>query len=106
MESWRASSKTTPQSPSRPTRGRRPGGGHDRSLTTSPSPTGASKATIARLAARFHDPTMGNVRRDGIDSRELALSDLGRAARTVTHGRLLLRGPVADNIGLAPGALR
>ncbi|HLH69566.1 MAG TPA: hypothetical protein VKY90_11155 [Candidatus Dormibacteraeota bacterium] len=75
-------------------------------MTTSPSPTGASKATIARLAARFHDPTMGNVRRDGIDSRELALSDLGRAARTVTHGRLLLRGSVADNIGLAPGALR
>ena len=33
--------------------------------------TGAGKTTIARLAARFWDPTAGHVRLDGIDVRDL-----------------------------------
>ena len=33
--------------------------------------TGAGKTTIARLAARFWDPTSGRVLLDGIDVRDL-----------------------------------
>ena len=34
--------------------------------------TGAGKTTIAKLMARFYDPTAGRCRLDGVDLRELA----------------------------------
>jgi ABC-type multidrug transport system fused ATPase/permease subunit len=62
--------------------------------------TGAGKTTIARLAARFWDPTAGRVTLDGIDLRELEPTDLHRAIVTVTQENFLFSGSVADNIGL------
>ncbi|HTK17286.1 MAG TPA: ATP-binding cassette domain-containing protein [Acidimicrobiia bacterium] len=62
--------------------------------------TGAGKTTIARLAARFWDPTAGRVTLDGIDLRELEPADLHRAIVTVTQENFLFTGSVADNIGL------
>jgi ATP-binding cassette subfamily B protein len=69
--------------------------------------TGAGKTTIARLAARFWDPTAGSVLLDGVDLRELDPRDLHRAVVTVTQENFLFTGSVADNIGLGrPGAPR
>jgi ABC-type multidrug transport system fused ATPase/permease subunit len=62
--------------------------------------TGAGKTTIARLAARFWDPTDGTVTLDGIDLRDLAEDDLRRAVVTVTQESFLFSGSVADNIRL------
>jgi ATP-binding cassette, subfamily B, bacterial len=69
--------------------------------------TGAGKTTIARLAARFWDPTSGRVLLDGVDLRELDPADLHRAVVTVTQENFLFTGSVADNIGLGrPSASR
>jgi ABC-type multidrug transport system fused ATPase/permease subunit len=69
--------------------------------------TGAGKSTVARLAARFWDPTEGVVRLDGVDLRLLADEDLRRAVVTVTQDNFLFSGSVADNIAFGrPGASR
>jgi len=69
--------------------------------------TGAGKTTIARLAARFWDPTAGHVTLDGVDLRDLDPDDLSRAIVTVTQENFLFSGSVADNIGLGrPSATR
>ena len=69
--------------------------------------TGAGKTTIARLAARFWDPTAGSVTLDGVDLRELEPADLHRAIVTVTQENFLFSGSVAENIGLGrPTATR
>lgn len=62
--------------------------------------TGAGKTTVARLAARFWDPTDGRVRLDGIDLCDLTEADLRRAVITVTQESFLFTGSVADNIRL------
>ena len=68
--------------------------------------TGAGKTTVARLAARFWDPSSGGrVLLDGIDLRYLTEVDLRRAVITVTQESFLFAGSVADNIRLGrPGA--
>jgi ATP-binding cassette, subfamily B, bacterial len=69
--------------------------------------TGAGKTTIARLAARFWDPTEGRVLLDGVDLRRLTEADLRRAISTVTQENFLFSGSVLDNIELGrPGAAR
>ncbi len=69
--------------------------------------TGAGKTTVARLAARFWDPTDGCVLLDGVDLRDLTEADLRRAVITVTQESFLFAGSVADNIRLGrPGASR
>ncbi|MFL6205076.1 MAG: ABC transporter ATP-binding protein [Acidimicrobiales bacterium] len=69
--------------------------------------TGAGKTTVARLAARFWDPTDGSVRLDGVDLRDLTEADLRRAVITVTQESFLFAGSVADNIRLGrPSATR
>ena len=69
--------------------------------------TGAGKSTIARLIARFYDPTEGVVRLDGVDLREVAPGDLRRAIVMVTQESFLFSGTVADNIGFGrPAASR
>ena len=61
--------------------------------------TGAGKTTIAKLIARFYDPTTGSVTLDGVDLRELTQSDLRRHVVMVTQENFLFDGTVADNIG-------
>ena len=60
--------------------------------------TGAGKSTMARLIARFYDPTEGRVTLDGIDLRSIAVRDLRRAIVTVTQESFLFSGTVGDNI--------
>jgi ABC-type multidrug transport system fused ATPase/permease subunit len=60
--------------------------------------TGAGKTTIAKLIARFYDPTAGAVTLDGVDLRDFAQSDLRRHVVMVTQENFLFSGSVADNI--------
>jgi len=69
--------------------------------------TGAGKSTLAKLAARFHDPSAGVVRLDGIDLRDVADADLRSALVMITQEAFLFSGSVADNIALGrPSASR
>ncbi|WP_328995891.1 ABC transporter ATP-binding protein/permease [Kribbella sp. NBC_01245] len=60
--------------------------------------TGAGKTTIAKLVARFYDPTGGQVLLDGIDLRRLTEDDLRERVVMVTQENFLFTGSVADNI--------
>src|SRR5271165_4024659 len=60
--------------------------------------TGAGKTTVAKLIARFYDPTSGSVTLDGIDLRDLAQSELRRHVVMVTQENFMFGGTVADNI--------
>ena len=60
--------------------------------------TGAGKTTIAKLIARFYDPTSGSVTLDGLDLRELTQSELRRHVVMVTQENFMFDGTVADNI--------
>ncbi|OKH71570.1 ABC transporter [Mycobacterium sp. SWH-M3] len=60
--------------------------------------TGAGKTTIAKLIARFYDPTAGSVTLDGIDLRDVAQSELRRHVVMVTQENFMFEGTVADNI--------
>ncbi|WP_127794159.1 ABC transporter ATP-binding protein [Agromyces sp. LHK192] len=62
--------------------------------------TGAGKSTLAKLIARFYDPSDGRVTLDGVDLRDLHPKDLRRAIVMVTQEAYLFSGSVADNIAL------
>jgi ATP-binding cassette subfamily B protein len=67
--------------------------------------TGAGKSTLAKLIARFYDPTRGTVRIDGVDLRQIANKDLRREIVMVTQEAYLFSGTVIENIQLGrPGA--
>ncbi|WKX72713.1 ABC transporter ATP-binding protein [Streptomyces sp. XD-27] len=69
--------------------------------------TGAGKSTLAKLLARFYDPTSGRVLLDGVDLRELAVPELRRGVVMVTQEAFLFSGTVADNIAIGrPDATR
>ncbi|KUI02468.1 ABC transporter ATP-binding protein [Mycobacterium sp. IS-3022] len=60
--------------------------------------TGAGKTTIAKLIARFYDPTSGSVTLDGVDLRELSQIELRRHVVMVTQENFMFDGTIADNI--------
>ncbi|ANW63009.1 ABC transporter [Mycobacterium sp. djl-10] len=60
--------------------------------------TGAGKTTIAKLIARFYDPTSGSVTVDGTDIRDLAQSELRTHVVMVTQENFMFDGTIADNI--------
>ncbi|MGX8908460.1 ABC transporter ATP-binding protein [Streptomyces netropsis] len=69
--------------------------------------TGAGKSTLAKLLARFYDPTEGRVLLDGVPLPELSGAELRRAVVMVTQEAFLFSGTVADNIAIGrPGATR
>ena len=68
--------------------------------------TGAGKSTLAKLLARFYDPTEGRVLLDGVDLRELATPELRRGVVMVTQEAFLFSGTVADNIADRPPGRR
>jgi ATP-binding cassette subfamily B protein len=61
-------------------------------------PSGAGKTTAFNLLLRFYDPEKGAVRLDGIEIRELTLSDLRRSLAIVPQDPTLFSASVADNI--------
>ena len=63
--------------------------------------TGSGKSTIGRLLPRFYDVDRGAVRIDGIDVRDLRVSDLRRAVSVVTEDPFLFAASVHDNVAFA-----
>ncbi|WP_445396163.1 ABC transporter ATP-binding protein [Streptomyces sp. LE64] len=69
--------------------------------------TGAGKSTLAKLLARFYDPTEGRVLLDGVDLRHLSFPELRRGVVMVTQEAFLFSGTVAENIAIGrPDATR
>ncbi|HQV95509.1 MAG TPA: ABC transporter ATP-binding protein, partial [Anaerolineales bacterium] len=60
--------------------------------------TGAGKTTIVKLLARFHDPTSGCVRVDGVDLRTVTQVSLRRQMGMVLQDPFLFTGTVKENI--------
>ncbi|NRQ39485.1 ATP-binding cassette domain-containing protein [Nonomuraea sp. NN258] len=70
-------------------------------VTALVGPSGAGKSTLAALLARFHDPVEGRITLDGVDLRELPLSELYRKVGFVFQDVALIEGSMHDNIALA-----
>ena len=60
--------------------------------------TGAGKTTIVKLLTRFHDPTAGSVRVDGVDLRTVTQSSLRKQMGMVLQDPFLFNGSVKENI--------
>jgi ABC-type multidrug transport system fused ATPase/permease subunit len=78
---------------------------HDVSLKIPPGQTvalvgatGAGKSTIAKLVARFYDPTRGAVLVDGHDLRTVTQASLRRQFGVVPQEAFLFSGTIAENI--------
>jgi ABC-type multidrug transport system fused ATPase/permease subunit len=68
--------------------------------------TGAGKSTIAKLLARFYDPTEGRIAIDGHDLRDVGQHSLRRQLGIVPQEGFLFGGTVAENIAFGrPDAL-
>ncbi len=63
--------------------------------------TGSGKSTVVRLLTRFHDVQRGSIRLDGIDVRQLKLSELRTAVGIVFEETFLFHDSVADNIAFS-----
>jgi ABC-type multidrug transport system fused ATPase/permease subunit len=69
--------------------------------------TGAGKSTIAKLLARFYDPTDGRITIDGTDLRDVTQASLRRQLGIVPQEGFLFAGTVHDNIAFGrPDATR
>jgi ABC-type multidrug transport system fused ATPase/permease subunit len=60
--------------------------------------TGAGKSTMAKLVARFYDPTAGRVLVDGHDLRDVASESLRSQMGIVPQEAFLFSGTVGENI--------
>ncbi|GAA5190085.1 ABC transporter ATP-binding protein [Rugosimonospora acidiphila] len=60
--------------------------------------TGSGKSTLAALVARFYDPDAGRVTIDGIDVRDLRLTDLAAIVGVVSQETYLLHTTVRENL--------
>jgi ATP-binding cassette subfamily B protein len=60
--------------------------------------TGAGKSTLAKLVARFYDPTTGSVSVDGHDLRDVRAESLRSQLGVVPQEGFLFSGSVRDNI--------
>ncbi len=60
--------------------------------------SGSGKTTLANLVCRFHDPSAGAIRADGIDLRELSIAAYRASLGVVLQEPFLFYGTVAENI--------
>ncbi len=60
--------------------------------------TGAGKSTMAKLLARFYDPTEGRVLVDGHDLRDISSSSLRSQLGIVPQEAFLFSGTIGENI--------
>jgi ABC-type multidrug transport system fused ATPase/permease subunit len=78
---------------------------HDLDLEVAPGqtvalvgPTGAGKSTLAKLVARFYDPTRGRVLVDGHDLRDVRAESLRSQLGVVPQEGFLFSGSIRENI--------
>ena len=60
--------------------------------------TGSGKSTLAYLLARFYDPTAGRVTIDGVDLRELDVTDFRNLVGIVSQDTFLFNTSIEENI--------
>ena len=63
--------------------------------------TGSGKSTLAALVARLYDPAAGRVTIDGIDIRDMRLTDLASIVGMVSQETYLLHTTVRENLRYA-----
>ncbi|MFV0251957.1 MAG: ABC transporter ATP-binding protein [Beutenbergiaceae bacterium] len=63
--------------------------------------TGSGKTTLGSLVARLADPTRGRISIDGVDLRDMAMSDLARVVGVVSQETYLLHTTVRENLRYA-----
>lgn len=80
---------------------------HDISFSAKPGeviaivgPSGAGKTTLYALIQRFHEPSSGAVKLDGLCINTLDLEDLRNNVATVPQDPTIFSGTIADNIRL------
>lgn len=61
-------------------------------------PTGAGKSTLAKLIARFYDPSEGAVRVDGVDLRDATMASLRKRIVVVPQEGFLFAGSLRENV--------
>ena len=66
--------------------------------------TGAGKSTIAKLLARFYEPTRGRITIDGVDLNDVSQASLRRQLGVVPQEGFLFAGTVAENIAFGKPA--
>ena len=67
--------------------------------------TGSGKTTLGSLITRLYDPSGGSVRIDGVDLRDMRLTDLAAVVGVVSQETYLLHTTVRENLRYAkPGA--
>ena len=78
---------------------------HDVNLEIAPGesvafvgPTGAGKSTLAKLANRFYDPSVGRVLVDGVDVRSVTLRSLRSQLGVVPQEPFLFAGSIRTNL--------
>jgi ATP-binding cassette subfamily C protein LapB len=62
--------------------------------------SGSGKSTLARLLMGFHNPEQGQLLFDGLDLRQLELSEVRQQIGYVAHDLPLLAGSLRDNLTL------
>jgi ABC-type multidrug transport system fused ATPase/permease subunit len=60
--------------------------------------SGSGKTTIASLVLRFYDPIAGSVEIDGVNSREISLTELRKKIALVPQDVILFAGTIKENI--------
>ncbi len=68
--------------------------------------TGAGKTTLISLLQRFYDVQQGAIKIDGVDVREIDLTDLRRRFGVVLQDPFLFTGTIGDNIRLGSSWIR
>jgi ABC-type multidrug transport system fused ATPase/permease subunit len=67
--------------------------------------SGSGKSTIASLLLRFYDPQKGSIEIDGVDSKNIPLTELRKQIAIVPQDVILFAGTIKDNIAYGkPGA--
>jgi ABC-type multidrug transport system fused ATPase/permease subunit len=60
--------------------------------------SGSGKTTIASLILRFYDPSSGSLSIDGVDTKDLSLTELRKKIALVPQDVILFAGTIKDNI--------
>lgn len=64
-------------------------------------PSGGGKSTLANLVPRFYDVTAGSITIDGIDIRQISLTNLRNMFGVVTQESILFNDTIANNIRMS-----
>jgi ATP-binding cassette, subfamily B, bacterial MsbA len=67
-------------------------------------PSGGGKSTLADLLPRFYDPLLGRVKLDGIDIKNIPLTDLRAMMGIVTQESVLFNDSIFNNIAFGTNA--